>query len=153
VEKNEHGWWNGIIQRDNVPHKGYFPKNYVRPKSIVSAPRPPPRPSLNDSAVEKLEEDLAKTNMSAQYNSRKSLLKQGPSFSLKTLSAFDELMDFGVAVELELPVGTTSTSTGAYISNGMRVDIKIQALLWDGASSVIEEFASGMHNTFDNYET
>jgi hypothetical protein len=93
--------------------------------------------------VEKLEEDLAKTNMASQYNSRKSLLKQGPSFSLKTLAAFDELMDFGVAVELELPTGNSASATGAYISNGMRVDVKIQALLWDGASSVIEEFATG----------
>eukprot|EP01034_Spumella_vulgaris_P024099 gene24099-30402_t len=52
-------------------------------------------------------------------------------------------MDFGVAVELELPTGNSASATGAYISNGMRVDVKIQALLWDGASSVIEEFATG----------
>ncbi len=143
IEKNEHGWWNGIIQRENIAHKGYFPKNYVRPKSSPnSAPKPPPRPSAD--SVEKLSSDLQETQIEQPYQNNRKSIKQGPSFSLKTLAAFDELMDFGVAVELEAnPNASAHSSTHAYITNGSRVELKVSALLWDGASSVIQEFASG----------
>lgn len=146
TEQNEHGWWNGIIERDGVTTSGYFPKNYVRVKSTtISLPKPPPRPlpkiNEDNAGSEVPTENFEKLNM--QYNSRKSVTKQGPSFSLKTLAAFDELMDFGVAVELELGNSSSPSPTGAYITNGMRVEMKVSALLWDGASSVIEEFSQG----------
>ena len=45
VEKNEHGWWFGTIERGGDLVHGYFPKNYVKEKPRVrDAPRPPPRP-------------------------------------------------------------------------------------------------------------
>ncbi|RYG67664.1 hypothetical protein EON64_06960 [archaeon] len=44
LEKHDHGWWLGSVDRTGEVHKGYFPKNYVkeRPKQNP-APAPPPR--------------------------------------------------------------------------------------------------------------
>ena len=46
LEKNEHGWWLGVRTKpDGTLRKGFFPKNYVKKKPVVEAPKPPPRPT------------------------------------------------------------------------------------------------------------
>lgn len=140
IEKNDHGWWNGIIVRNGVNHQGFFPKNYVRVKSAQSAPKPPPRPSADSgNDADQLARDVERIHM----ENRKSVLRQGPSFSLKTLAAFDELTEFGVCVELDSASFSEKAASSTYLTNGMRVEMKCSALLWDGASNVIQEFASG----------
>lgn len=118
-------------------HKGYFPKNYVKPLVIVpNAPKPPPRPtrSLDPPVAEVAVTKLAE-NLSTKVN-----LVRGPSFSLKSCAAFDNLMELGFAVEVE---DTGKPAKGDLIQKGMRVELNCCAKIWDGASTVTKEFANG----------
>lgn len=69
-------------------------------------------------------------------------IERGPSFSLKSCSAFDELIELGYAVEID----STSKPTAADaepLSRGVRVTIHCKAEIWDGASTITKEFANG----------
>jgi len=65
---------------------------------------------------------------------------RGPSFSLKTCQAFDDLMDLGFAVELE---DVSKAVAGDLIPKGFHVELSCVAKIWDGASTVTKEFATG----------
>lgn len=122
-----------MADRSGSLHKGYFPKNYVKPIVIVpDAPKPPPRParSMEPPVETKLVENVAK--MSVEH--------RGPSFSLKTCHAFDDLMELGYAVELE---DISKSVAGDLIERGFHVELNCVAKIWDGASTVTKEFATG----------
>lgn len=119
-------------------HKGYFPKNYVKPKvwNDATVPQPPPRPegklgekgsgSEVDEGVKTLSINMSRTSVdNRKSNSRK-------SFSLRSLQAFDDLSDKGLAVEVD----ADSEHNGSLIEGGMRVVINCMAMSWDGASTV-----------------
>lgn len=72
--------------------------------------------------------------------SKLSLEPRGPSFSLKTCQAFDDLMDLGYAVELE---DASSVPAGDFVPKGYHVELNCVAKIWDGASTVTKEFANG----------
>eukprot|EP01035_Chromulina_nebulosa_P025315 gene25315-33045_t len=113
IEQNSHGWWLGISTRgggEGSPaqiRKGYFPKNYVRAKNIP--PPLPPRPanmiSGQSSMAGSTQPTVAESNrvskrlntnfINAQADSKKH------SFSLKSLKAFDDLMENGISIEIE----------------------------------------------------
>ena len=103
---------------------------------MPDAPKPPPRPSrpadlpTPDPAPTKLMETVSKM----------SLEPRGPSFSLKTCQAFDDLMDLGYAVELE---DGSAAAAGDFIAKGFHVELNCVAKIWDGASTVTKEFANG----------
>ncbi|KAJ1422563.1 hypothetical protein B484DRAFT_465297 [Ochromonadaceae sp. CCMP2298] len=141
LQRNEHGWWYGVANRSGTLHKGYFPKNYVKEVPIeAGAPPPPPRPSLPklpEAPVEEvgggvgaLTQDVAKMEVE---------VKKGPTFSLKSLPAFDDLMELGYAVEIE-GVG----DSGEQVISGMRVELRCTAKIWDGATTITKEFANGV---------
>lgn len=136
LQKNDHGWWYGVANRSGTLHKGYFPKNYVKPVVIVpDAPKPPPRPARNmeppaPEPVTKLAEAVA----------TKVVLERGPSFSLKTCTAFDDLMELGYAVEVD---DAGKAAKGELIQKGKRVELHCNAKIWDGASTVTKVFADG----------
>ena len=139
MQKNDHGWWYGIANRNGTLHKGYFPKNYVKPVVISNIPKPPPRPSKTleppvseQKNVTKLTEQVSKMTVS-----------RGPSFSLKSCSAFDDLMEFGYAVEI---IEDSNKGNDKVIGKGARVELKCRAEIWDGASTLTKEFANGNVN-------
>lgn len=78
--------------------KGYFPKNYVKECPKVNlAPAPPPRPtSLANRALPPTSPDLPEIAGEVSKLS----ISRGPTFSLRTLPAFDSLTNRGFAVEL-----------------------------------------------------
>lgn len=136
-EKGEHGWWLGSSSRNGTLHKGYFPKNYVRPKpETSSAPAPPPRPS---ALIQKAEEQALSESMKAVSVSSAKAKRSAQSFSVRSLAAFDDLTELGVAVEVTKP----SVTGGALITNGMKVEIECHAMIWDGASTATTDFSRG----------
>mmetsp|Transcript_5446 Transcript_5446/g.8908 ORF Transcript_5446/g.8908 Transcript_5446/m.8908 type:complete len:366 (-) Transcript_5446:10-1107(-) len=170
MQQNDHGWWYGIANRGGTIHKGYFPKNYVREVvEVPDVPRPPPRPSLpkvpdppvpsNSTAVGEATE-LAEPLQNLT-------LKRGPTFSLKTLPAFDELKEVGYTVEIGsseqdrtsrvAPVVTFDDADGRASSKkliqklklievGTHVEMMCTARTWDGASTEMKQYASGIVN-------
>lgn len=162
LEKNDHGWWLGMISRDGDLNKGYFPKNYV--KARIEAPKPPPRPmsmlktadnahlappsAANDSGSRRGSANVDMGDLNKRMSQAK-LEIPGPSFSLKTLKAFDELMELGFAVEVEVETGNekdagASNHDEKEIQVGQRVELKCSAMIWDGASTITKEFATGV---------
>jgi hypothetical protein len=131
TEKTEHGWWLGSADRDGTIHKGYFPKNYVRAKT--SAPAPPPRPSGLTKKIDDVDA-LATAVKATRVSGR-----QANTFSIRSLAAFDQLIELGVAVE----VTNSSNPSTSTITNGMRVELDCTAMIWDGASTGTIDFSKG----------
>lgn len=105
LEKNAHGWWLGAAVREEGLQRGYFPKNYVRAKNSPPIPPPRPMPALpideQPKASDVMENRISKrlnTNFISQKNAEAS--KQ-QTFSLKSLKAFDDLMENGISIEIE----------------------------------------------------
>mmetsp|Transcript_34690 Transcript_34690/g.68897 ORF Transcript_34690/g.68897 Transcript_34690/m.68897 type:complete len:316 (+) Transcript_34690:47-994(+) len=137
LQKNDHGWWYGVADRSGTVHKGYFPKNYVKPVDIEPAvPTPPPRPTKSMPPPPTQQAEVSQLSDQVQ----KVAIARGPSFSLKTCTAFDDLMELGYATELD---PTFPASKGEPISRGAQVEIKCKAEIWDGASTITKEFANG----------
>ena len=80
------------------------------------------------------------------------------SFSLKSLSAFDDLMENGISIEIEHRESESYPDIGnfRYISLillwdqnvylsviGLRVELDCTAMTWDGASTITNKFTSG----------
>lgn len=152
IEKNDHGWWLGIAIRDGTIHKGYFPKNYVKPYSPTESniPKPPPRPlTLPKANVidDNSNNNNNDTNGTSTNNSNDEInlkmneinIVDGPSFSLKSLDAFDELVNVGYTIELN---NTIIIPKFNGIKIGTKVSIKCIAMTWDGASTKTKEFAN-----------
>ena len=114
LEQNPHGWWLGIAHRgggDGSPtqiQKGYFPKNYVRAKNLP--PPPPPRPANMSSGQSSTEVEIQPAGTENNRISRKlntnfisssQTESKKHSFSLKSLKAFDDLMENGISIEIE----------------------------------------------------
>jgi hypothetical protein len=140
MQKNDHGWWFGVANRSGSVHKGYFPKNYVKPVDVAPAvPKPPPRPtkSLEPPAPEHQEV----TNLAQSVE--KASIQRGPSFSLKSCAAFDDLMELGYALELD---PSSAGISGEPLSRGAPVEMRCRAEIWDGASTLTKEFANGTVN-------
>jgi len=148
VEKNDHGWWLGIAVRGGTIHKGYFPKNYVKPYSPNDSniPKPPPRPITLPKANYN-DNNNTDTNITITNNNDNELnlkineinIIEGPSFSLKSLDAFDELVNIGYTIEIG---DTIITPKYNGIKIGTKVTIKCIAMTWDGASTKTNEFAN-----------
>jgi hypothetical protein len=146
LQKNDHGWWYGMANRGGNLHKGYFPKNYVRAIDVApNVPKPPPRPSRS---MEPVTPPVSEVTKLADDVSTKLNVERGPSFSLKSLTAFDDLMERGFAVEVtDSPPGSGGKDGGmAFIDKGMRVELTCCAKIWDGASTATKEFANGTVN-------
>lgn len=154
IEKNDHGWWLGIAARDGTIHKGYFPKNYVKPYSPNESniPKPPPRPLTLPKANVVVDDSSSSNNIDTNVtstnnnNNNEINLKMdeiniidGPSFSLKSLDAFDELVNVGYTIELN---NTIIIPKFNGIKIGTKVTIKCIAMTWDGASTKTKEFAN-----------
>lgn len=142
IEKNEHGWWLGIIVSDVGVHKGYFPKNYVKAKKSKEpdAPKPPPRPSSTTTTSPPPVEKSGSTSPKRALARRASASgdRDRGTFCLESLAAFDELNERGYAVELE-----GEEKTGTQVEKGMRVNLTCCAMVWDGSSCTKKEFAKG----------
>lgn len=116
LEKHDHGWWLGSIDRQGEVIKGYFPKNYVKERApTVTAPKPPPRPTSMPHDVAKLTNDLSAMATAAAVPDKGPAPEAGRVFSIKSLSAFDDLMAKGYAVEC------AENSGGAYAKIGDEV--------------------------------
>lgn len=157
IEKHDHGWWLGMIQRDGVLYKGYFPKNYIKEKPRPrNAPKPPPRPislpmppnetrSKSSESVEKatnkITTDLADMRVLEHPQPTPSLrVNRGPSFSLRSIPAFDDLMNKGYAIEIK---DKDKAARGAAAAAGSLVELQVHAMIWDGASTFTKTFANG----------
>lgn len=141
LESNEHGWWLGVIERDGNLLRGYFPKNYVKekPRVVNNAPKPPPRPvslAKGGADVNDLASAMEQTSLETQRKSTR-----GPSFSLRSLTAFDDLMSKGYSVEI---ANDPNVSKGLVGAVGQLVTMQCTASIWDGASTETKEFASGI---------
>lgn len=66
-------------------------------------------------------------------------ITQGREFSITSLAAFDELMDYGIAIEYP----DSDAPTGALIQTGYKVEVDVIAMAWDGASTSTSVFADG----------
>lgn len=154
MEKNEHGWWLGIAQRNGNVYRGYFPKNYVKEK-VRAAPAPPPRPHeiKREPDVAEVTECVKAISVSPTRNSTAAAAISPSSratsvrravFSLRSLAAFDELTDRGYAVEIAAPAGAAASQTGTQrAAPGDRVELQVVGLIWDGASTDTREFGRG----------
>lgn len=157
IEKTDHGWWLGKTINSNPPLSGYFPKNYVRERSIASVPPPlPPRPaslssngregsgsSKSNNSSKTIAEINSQLNQMALASSMNDYLDEesaGQPFSLDSLDAFDDLMNNGVAVEVFQ--GLLPASETAFIE-GMIVDVQVKGLTWNGTSNLAYEYAEG----------
>lgn len=156
LEKNEHGWWLGIAQRNGHVYRGYFPKNYVKEK-VRAAPAPPPRPQdmKRESDVAEVTEGVKTVSVSPTHNSGSAAASttspisratsvRRAAFSLRSLAAFDELTDRGYAVEIAAPAGANAAQMGTQrAAPGDRVELQVVGLIWDGASTDTREFGRG----------
>jgi hypothetical protein len=172
IERHDHGWWLGQIFRDGVLFKGYFPKNYIRekPRPKNAAPKPPPRPisfkppppeqpmppsSQNPTQQQGLKhsnEDTSK--LSSEFGGMKIMehqttnsvrVNRGPTFSLRSLGAFDDLMSKGYAIEIkDKEKGTGGTGPRPITASaGSLVELNVNAMIWDGAATYTKTFAQG----------
>lgn len=127
-----------MADRSGTIHKGYFPKNYVKAvEHAPNVPKPPPRPT---ASMEPPASQEAEVSVVTEEVGKVVLEQRGPTFCLKSCSAFDELMELGYAVELE----GSPTGKGEPISRGVKVEIRCKAEIWDGASTATKEFANGV---------
>ncbi len=156
MEKNEHGWWLGVVERDGTLVRGYFPKNYVKEKPRVrDAPKPPPRPvsmvkapdapatppPAQSGGMSQVTSGMQSVNLSDDPSARRSTVKRGPTFSLKSLTAFDDLMNKGYAVEI---TQDGQSQRGLVAVSGQLVEIQCLAQTWDGANTDTHDFCSGV---------
>jgi hypothetical protein len=158
VEKHEHGWWLGMINREGEIFKGYFPKNYIKEKPRVrNAPKPPPRPislpkheggssKQSADALNKVTTDMGDMRVMEHPSADSVRVNRGPTFSLKSLPAFDDLMSKGYAVEIKEKEKNSSSSSpvgrGASAGAGSLVEMSVHAMTWDGASTFTKTFAN-----------
>lgn len=145
LEKNEHGWWLGIAQRNGNVYRGYFPKNYVKEKVRV-APAPPPRPQdlkKGENEVVEAAEALQRVSVSSPTAASRATSVRRSAFSLRSLSAFDDLTERGFAVEIAQSATTPSITNGVRAQIGDRVEVQVVGLIWDGASTDTREFGRG----------
>eukprot|EP01040_Poterioochromonas_malhamensis_P012160 gene12158-13298_t len=148
IEKYDHGWWLGTIERDGTVFKGYFPKNYIKEKPRPkNAPKPPPRPiSLPkpvdniDQAVAKVTTDVGDLRVLEHPQTNSIRVNRGPSFSLRSITAFDDLIGKGYAIEIK---DKDKPARGAAAAAGSLVEMTVHAMIWDGASTFTKTFANG----------
>jgi FKBP-type peptidyl-prolyl cis-trans isomerase FkpA len=151
-----------MINREGEIFKGYFPKNYIKEKPRVrNAPKPPPRPislpkhegsgssKQSGDALTKVTTDMGDMRVMEHPGSSASSIRvnRGPSFSLKSLPAFDDLMSKGYAIEVKEKEKNSSSSTspagrGASAAAGSLVEMSVHAMIWDGASTFTKTFAN-----------
>ena len=153
-EKNEHGWWFGFLQRDGKLYKGFFPKNYVKPKvKAVEPPRPPRRPPSNkpDTSTSKDIDTGGATESEGilKSTSISRLLVNQPqqedqAFCLRSLKAYDELAEYGVALEINNYGNEMAIKDESTITNHSTVEIDCVASFWDGSKTVDTEFTRGV---------
>eukprot|EP01031_Cornospumella_fuschlensis_P043987 gene43987-53776_t len=140
LEKHDHGWWLGSVDRTGEVQKGYFPKNYVKERPKVNpAPAPPPRPtSLANRALPPTVPDISEVAGEVSKMS----VSRGPTFSLRTLPAFDSLTNRGFAVEL---VGEKEGDEASKVlpQAGDLLSLEVTAATWDGARGGISVYAEG----------
>lgn len=115
------------------------PKPPPRPVSLAKTPDQPstPPPGGSSSAVDQLSSGLQGSSLE---DSRKSTAKRGPTFSLKSLTAFDDLMNKGYAVEV---TPETASQRGLIAVAGQLVEVQCVAMTWDGANTDTHDFCSG----------
>lgn len=173
LEQNSHGWWLGVAIRGEAGlQKGYFPKNYVRAKNVP--PTPPPRPSNISKAPSTSEEDakppIADNRISRKLNTNfipeSVSASKRQSFSLKSLKAYDDLMENGISIEIESRESESSPDIGVnlfplvyfpilqslfffyfyfvFVVLGLTVELQCSAFIWDGASTDTTEFSNGI---------
>lgn len=139
-EKHDHGWWFGVIERDGILNKGHFPKNYV--KDRVNAPPRPPPPQRPLSVKQGSPADALPARISRLFLN--SPAKEGVSFCLRSLAAYDELTEYGVTLEIENFGGKKAASEDERcIGEGMRIEIDCVGMWWDGSAVITREFARG----------
>lgn len=172
LQKNDHGWWYGVRSEgpDGTPVFGYFPMNYVKEKPKTAGKTGPSRalPTPNASktkssgastfqaavkesastpADEELTKELTKNRIASLPKSHiESLKKNGHrAFALQSLTAFDDLMGRGFAVETVAVANNNlrEAESPVKLQPGMSVDIDCCAMSWDGADTLTEEFFRG----------
>lgn len=148
LEKNEHGWWLGIVQRNGSVYRGYFPRNYVKER-VRAAPAPPPRPTdmkRGDSEAAEAAAAVQKVSIrdtAPVAGSRVSSIRRA-AHSVRSLTAFDDLTDKGYAVEIAERAGAPAITSGTKAVSGDRVELQVVGLIWDGASTDTREFGRGV---------
>eukprot|EP00981_Chlorochromonas_danica_P011734 scaffold4233_cov180-Ochromonas_danica.AAC.25 len=136
--------------------KGYFPRNYVKPlprRVAPPAPRPPPRPlslAATPLDVGKVAASVAALSVREEKAAAEQEEGRARPFSIKSLPAFDHLMEKGFSVEIDgaSPSGSGSGSAESEAGpvlprRGQEVSVDCVALLWDGAHSSAKEFTAG----------
>lgn len=137
-DKYDHGWWFGVIERNGELHKGHFPKNYVKQSAVNMPPPPPTRPLSVAKPVENSSNRLSRMFIHAPT-------KKDEHFSLRSLQAFDDLIDIGVALEIEnFPGKNPVPDCEPMLSAKCRVSMEYVALVWDASALVVREFSRGM---------
>lgn len=158
LQTYDHGWWLGSVDREGEVTKGYFPRNYVKalPKRVAPpAPRPPPRPiSLVATPLDvgKVAASVAAISVREEKTAEEEGKARARPFSIKSLPAFDDLMEKGFSVEIDgaspTPLqnegGEGQKSEAALPRRGQEVSVDCVALLWDGAHSTAKEFTAGL---------
>ncbi len=142
----------GIVQRHGNVFRGYFPKNYVKEKPRANpAPAPPPRPqdlkkveiqSTDEAAP--LEDSFAKSatvsetatspTAAAAPTMSRVVSQRRSAYSLRSLTAFDDLSEQGYAVEV-----TGGTARGAKAAVGDRIEVQLT-----GQVTIIASFTDAL---------
>eukprot|EP01039_Chlorochromonas_danica_P007789 gene7789-8600_t len=156
LQTYDHGWWLGSVDREGEVMKGYFPRNYVKPlprRVAPPAPRPPPRPlslAATPLDVGKVAASVAALSVREEKAAAEQEEGRARPFSIKSLPAFDHLMEKGFSVEIDgaSPSGSGSGSAESEAGpvlprRGQEVSVDCVALLWDGAHSSAKEFTAG----------
>lgn len=142
-EKHDHGWWYGVIERDGMLQKGHFPKNYVKARVNAPPPRPPP-PQRPLSTKEYANDGISNLSNRLGRMLVNDPIKDGQSFCLRSLTAFDELSEYGVTLEIENFDDKKAVSDAVNtISTGMRVESECVGMIWDGSAVITREFSKG----------
>jgi len=174
TEKPDHGWWSGrtsdghegVFPMNYVREVKNAPVVPPRPPS-ATGPAKPPKPAKSAEEEESDAFDLALKGLQGGDGEddgesddeeaggggvgRSSDLHghmlyaqsvaAGQPFSIESLDAFDELMNDGFCIERK-----GEANAGQDIEPGMRVDLQISAITWDGAATVVHTFKSGAIN-------
>lgn len=139
-DQHEHGWWYGFIQRDGSLLKGHFPKNYVKP--LANAPPAPPPPPMRPLSIRKDEDDINDVTTLSKRISRMLIdtpVVVGKGFALGSLEAYDDLAQYGIAVEIVKAVDDSIPA----VEIDMRVELDIVGMIWDGSETITKEFGRG----------
>lgn len=133
VEKYSHGWWFGrTVEVGKNGRQGFFPSNYVRAKMGPNPPPTPPRPA----SFMQISEDIIAINeqLATLSNISYDSVKGGCRFSMRSLDAFDDLMNIGVAIEFDSN-SSNDNSSATPITSGTYVQFMCTAMTWNGSSA------------------